>query len=95
MPNPFYQVYFGAATMAGGEPIFLPTSAAGNWLPDLDAIRRSRLKKCTVFEMEDAPGIAGVQQEYLRLASQLWAGVEPLTAAPLKDRDIFDLLGFD
>ena len=64
-------------------------------LPDLDAIRRSRLKKCTVFEMDDAPGIAGAQQEYLRLASQLWAGVEPLTAAPLKDRDIFDLLGFD
>jgi len=24
MPNPFYQVYFGAAVMAGAEPIFLP-----------------------------------------------------------------------
>ena len=32
MPNPFYQVYFGAAVMSGAEPIFVPatkTSGAG------------------------------------------------------------------
>jgi light-independent protochlorophyllide reductase subunit L len=63
--------------------------------PDLDAIRRSRLRKCTVFEMEDTPEMHQVQQSYLELASSLWAGVEPLVAAPLRDRDIFDLLGFD
>ncbi|PZQ16060.1 MAG: ferredoxin:protochlorophyllide reductase (ATP-dependent) iron-sulfur ATP-binding protein [Ancylobacter novellus] len=63
-------------------------------LPDLDAIRRSRLKKATLFEME-GEGVAEVQAEYLRLAALLWAGVEPVPARPLKDRDIFDLLGFD
>ena len=63
--------------------------------PDLDAIRRSRLKKATLFEMEDTPELAAVQQEYLQLAARLWAGVEPLSAVPLKDREIFDLLGFD
>ncbi len=63
--------------------------------PDLDAIRRSRLKKCTIFEMEDTPEVRAVQQEYLRLAASLVDGVEPLVAAPLKDREIFDLLGFD
>jgi light-independent protochlorophyllide reductase subunit L len=63
--------------------------------PDLDAIRRSRLRKCTVFEMEDTPEMQQVQQSYLELATALWAGVEPLVAAPLRDRDIFDLLGFD
>jgi light-independent protochlorophyllide reductase subunit L len=63
--------------------------------PDLDDIRRSRLKKCTVFEMEPNPAIEAVQNEYLRLAASLWAGVEALDCAPLKDRDIFDLLGFD
>jgi light-independent protochlorophyllide reductase subunit L len=36
-----------------------------------------------------------VQQEYLRLAAALWAGTEPRAPEPLKDRDIFDLLGFD
>jgi light-independent protochlorophyllide reductase subunit L len=63
--------------------------------PDLDVFRKSRLKKATLFEMEPSPEVEKVQNEYLRLAASLWAGAEPLTAAPLKDRDIFDLLGFD
>ena len=63
--------------------------------PDLDVIRRSRLKKSTLFEMEPSPELEAVQNEYLRLAASLWAGAEPLTAEPMKDRDIFDLLGFD
>ena len=64
-------------------------------LPDLDAIRRSRLKKCTLFEMDGTPEIEAVQKEYLRLAASMWLGGDPLPAVPLKDRDIFDLLGYD
>ncbi len=63
--------------------------------PDLDVIRRSRLKKATLFEMEGGPEVEAVQQEYLRLAANLWAGGTAYTCAPMKDRDIFDLLGFD
>ena len=63
--------------------------------PDLDAIRRSRLKKCTIFEMDATPDVAAVQDEYLRLAASLIAGVDPLLPQPLKDREIFDLLGYD
>ncbi len=63
--------------------------------PDLDVIRRSRLKKATLFEMEPSPELEAVQMEYLRLAAQLWAGVEPLDAKSLRDRDIFDLLGYE
>jgi light-independent protochlorophyllide reductase subunit L len=63
--------------------------------PDLDVIRRSRLKKSTLFEMEPSPELEAVQREYMRLAQALWDGVDPLIAAPMKDRDIFDLLGFD
>ncbi|MEC7896980.1 MAG: ferredoxin:protochlorophyllide reductase (ATP-dependent) iron-sulfur ATP-binding protein, partial [Cyanobacteriota bacterium] len=63
---------------------------------DVDAIRRSRLKKCTIFEMDPADeGVSAVQQEYLRLAQSMLESVEPLEAEPLKDREIFDLLGFD
>ena len=62
---------------------------------DLDVVRRSRLKKSTLFEMESSPELDAVQAEYLRLAATLWAGTEPLLAQPMKDRDIFDLLGFD
>jgi light-independent protochlorophyllide reductase subunit L len=63
--------------------------------PDIDAIRRSRLKKCTIFEMEPSPEVVAVQDEYLRLAQSLIDGVEPLLPEPLKDREIFDLLGYD
>ena len=63
--------------------------------PDLDEIRMSRLKKRTLFEVEETPQVLAVQKEYMRLAAQLWAGVEPQDAKPMKDRDIFDFLGFD
>lgn len=63
--------------------------------PDLDVIRRSRLKKATLFEMDPTPEIVVVQNEYLRLAAHLLAGTDALDARSLKDRDIFDLLGFD
>ena len=65
-------------------------------MKDLDVIRRSRLKKSTLFEMDDSdPDVAAAQHEYLRLAALLWAGVEPQETSPMKDREIFDLLGFD
>ena len=63
--------------------------------PSLDVIRKSRLKKSTLFEMDATPEVEAVQQEYLRLAAQLWQGTDPLVATPMRDRDIFDLLGFD
>jgi light-independent protochlorophyllide reductase subunit L len=62
---------------------------------DLDAVRRSRLKKCTLFEMDDSPEIEAVRNEYLSLADRLWRGVEPIAAHPMKDRDLFEFLGFD
>jgi light-independent protochlorophyllide reductase subunit L len=64
--------------------------------PALDVIRKSRLKKATLFEMDATPEVEAVQQEYLRLAQTLWEGKEPpMAATPMRDRDIFDLLGFD
>jgi len=62
---------------------------------DVDAIRRSRLKKRTLFEMEDSPEVEQVRNEYLKLAAALWAGTEEQNAVPMKDREIFDFLGFD
>jgi light-independent protochlorophyllide reductase subunit L len=62
---------------------------------DLDAIRRSRLKKCTLFEMEQTPEVTAACDEYKRLAALLWAGVPASSAVPMKDRDIFEFLGFE
>jgi light-independent protochlorophyllide reductase subunit L len=64
-------------------------------IPDSDQIRRSRLKKSTLFEMGDTPELVHIQNEYLQLAEQLWRGVPALTAEPMKDREIFDFLGYE
>jgi len=63
--------------------------------PDLDVIRRSRLKKATLFEMESSPELDAVKADYMMLAETLWAGGDPIEGTPMKDRDIFDLLGFE
>jgi light-independent protochlorophyllide reductase subunit L len=63
--------------------------------PDLDVIRRSRLKKSTLFEMEPSPELEAVQNEYMRLAASLWAGSRSYDVMPMKDRDVFDFLGFE
>ena len=63
--------------------------------PDLDIIRRSRLKKSTLFEMDESPELLAVQEEYMRLATSLWEGTDELTPQPMRDRDLFDFLGFD
>jgi light-independent protochlorophyllide reductase subunit L len=63
--------------------------------PMLDVIRRSRLKKSTLFEMEPSPELDKVLNEYMRLAASLYVGNTEYSATPMKDRDIFDFLGFD
>jgi light-independent protochlorophyllide reductase subunit L len=39
--------------------------------------------------------VEGAQREYLRLAERLLAGADPLAVTPMRDRDLFDFLGFD
>ncbi len=46
MPNPFYQIYEGAALLAGAEPRYLSTTAEGGWLPDLDAVPAREWMRC-------------------------------------------------
>lgn len=38
IPDPFYQIYAGAAAMAGAEAVFLPADADSGFLPDFDAV---------------------------------------------------------
>ena len=38
MPNPFYQIYEGAALLAGAEPVFMNTTAETGYLPDFSRI---------------------------------------------------------
>ena len=49
MPNPYYNVYNGGATIAGAEPIYLDCTKATGFLPDLDAIPESVLARCALL----------------------------------------------
>jgi light-independent protochlorophyllide reductase subunit L len=64
-------------------------------VPDLDVIRRSRLRKSTLFEMEGSAELEMVQGEFLQLAQALWDGTDALDPRSMADREIFDFLGFE
>jgi len=49
MPNPFYQIYEGAALLAGAEPVYLNTTDRTGFLPDLDAVPESTWKRCRLL----------------------------------------------
>ena len=53
------------------------------------------LKKCTLFEMDDSPEVEAAREEYMSLARTLLEVDEPPQATPMKDREIFDFLGFE
>ena len=45
MPNPFYQVYAGAAVLAGAEPVFVSATAETGFLPDFPALPEALLRR--------------------------------------------------
>ena len=49
MPNPFYQIYEGAAILAGAQPQFMNCIEANYYLPDLDAISNKKWSECQLI----------------------------------------------
>jgi N-succinyldiaminopimelate aminotransferase len=49
MPNPFYQIYEGAALLAGAVPHYVPCTAATGWSPDFDAVPDAVWDRCQVL----------------------------------------------
>ncbi|MBY0382674.1 MAG: aminotransferase class I/II-fold pyridoxal phosphate-dependent enzyme [Xanthobacteraceae bacterium] len=49
MPNPFYPAYAAGARAAGCEAVFLATSRASGFLPDLDALSADLLSRTVAF----------------------------------------------
>lgn len=48
-PNPFYQIYEGAAYLAGAEPHFLPCLENNNFNPDFDAVSDETWDQCQLL----------------------------------------------
>jgi N-succinyldiaminopimelate aminotransferase len=49
MPNPFYQIYEGAAILAGAEPYFLNCDAENNFVPDFSAVTVDTWERCQLL----------------------------------------------
>ncbi len=49
MPNPFYQIYEGAAFLAGATPYFYNTVKENNYSPDFDAIDAATWQRCQII----------------------------------------------
>ena len=48
-PNPFYQIYEGAALLAGTEPVLLNCDAGNGFLPDFDLVTDEQWQACQLL----------------------------------------------
>jgi len=73
MPNPFYQIYEGAALLAGAEPYMLDMTAETGYAPDLQAVPAAIWRRCQVLFLcsPGNPTGAVLSLDYLRGALEL------------------------
>lgn len=73
MPNPFYQIYEGAALLAGAEPYYLDTLPENRFLPDLEAVPAEVWQRCQVLFLcsPGNPTGAVMSERYLAAALEL------------------------
>jgi N-succinyldiaminopimelate aminotransferase len=76
MPNPFYQVYVGAAVLAGAEPVFMAATRENGFLPDLAALDPGMLARaelmylCSPANPQGATADLAYLKEAIRLARE-------------------------
>ncbi len=49
MPNPFYQIYEGAALLAGAQPWFINSTQQSNFLPDFSSVPAEIWQRCRLL----------------------------------------------
>ncbi len=49
MPNPFYQIYEGAALLAGAKPVYLNTIQSNGFLPEIDKVSAEQWQQCQLI----------------------------------------------
>lgn len=73
MPNPFYQIYEGAALLAGAEPFFLPCTAENQFVPDFSAVAAEDWQRCQLLYLCTPGNPTGgvISQQVLQQALEL------------------------
>jgi len=92
MPNPGYQVYEGAALLAGAEPYYLDTTAANGFLPDLDAVPAEIWERCQLLFLCSPGNPCGtvMSGQYLARALQLAERFDFVIASDECYADLYD-----
>ncbi|MSS76718.1 MAG: succinyldiaminopimelate transaminase [Methyloglobulus sp.] len=76
MPNPFYQIYEGAALLAGAEPYFLNTTEASGYLADFESVPEMIWERCRLVYICSPGNPSGAvmsqetQEKLIRLAEK-------------------------
>jgi N-succinyldiaminopimelate aminotransferase len=92
MPNPGYQIYEGAALLAGAEPWYLDTTAANGYLPDLDSVPAAIWARCQLLYLCSPANPVGavMSTAYLQRALQLAEQYDFVIASDECYADIYD-----
>lgn len=73
MPNPFYQIYEGAALLAGAKPVYLPCTAETNFVPDFNEVSSETWDDCQLIYLcsPGNPTGAVIQEEQIKQLLEL------------------------
>lgn len=73
MPNPFYQIYEGAAILAGAQPRYLNCYESSQWLPEIDQVSAAEWQNCQLLYLCNPgnPSGAVMPPEYLQRLIEL------------------------
>lgn len=73
MPNPFYQVYIGAAMMSGAEPVYMSATPENGFLPDFSELSEATLRRTALAFLctPSNPQGAVADLDYLKKAISL------------------------
>ncbi len=73
MPNPFYQIYEGAAFLAGAKPVFLACTAETKFSPDFTAVTPAQWDDCQLLYLcsPGNPTGAVVDEEQIKFLLEL------------------------
>lgn len=97
MPNPFYQIYEGAALLAGAAPLFIDTRAEDGFLPDLDSVPATDWERCQLLYLCNPGNPAGAvmdvallrrvlelaeRHDFVVVADECYADIYPDEATP-------------
>ena len=97
MPNPFYQIYEGAALLAGAEPWFMNTTRESGYRPDFTAVPESVWQRCQLVyictpgnptgavmstrELQQLIALAD-QYDFVIAADECYSEIYPESASP-------------